>query len=68
MSANYTGGRKRGAIRYLIGAQSVMAGHCQCHDCQRDSGTGHASQLVFPGAAVKLEGWATHWDKTAASE
>ena len=67
MSSSYTGGCNCGAIRYTIGAEPVMAGHCQCRDCQHMSGTGHASHVGFPRAAVKLEGKATHWEKSADS-
>jgi hypothetical protein len=67
MGTTYTGGCNCGAIRYAIAAEPLMAGHCQCRDCQQESGTGHASQIAFPVAAVKLEGKATHWDKAADS-
>jgi hypothetical protein len=63
----YTGGCACGAIRYEIEAEPVMAGHCQCRDCQRDSGTGHASHLAFPRAAARVSGKATLWDKAADS-
>lgn len=66
-SSTYTGGCNCGALRYEAAAEPLMAGHCQCRDCQRESGTGHASQIAFPRAAVKLEGKATHWDKSADS-
>ncbi len=67
MGTAYTGGCNCGAIRYEIAAEPLMAGPCQCRDCQWESGTGHASQIAFPAAAVKLEGKATHWDKAADS-
>jgi hypothetical protein len=63
----YAGGCACGAIRFEIAAEPVMAGHCQCRDCQRDSGTGHASHMAFPRAAAHLLGQATLWDKTAES-
>jgi hypothetical protein len=63
----YTGGCACGAIRYEIEAEPVMAGHCQCRDCQRDSGTGHASHVAFPRAAARVSGQATLWDKAADS-
>jgi hypothetical protein len=63
----YTGGCACRAIRYEIAAEPVMAGHCQCRDCQRDSGTGHASHMAFPRAAARLLGQATVWDKPADS-
>src|ERR1700757_4998052 len=56
-----------GAIRYEIVAEPVMAGHCQCRDCQRDSGTGHASHIAFARDAAQLSGQASHWDKPAES-
>lgn len=67
MSSNCTGGCNCGAIRYEISAEPIMAGHCQCRDCQHMSGTGHASHVGFPRGAVKLQGKATHWEKTADS-
>jgi hypothetical protein len=56
-----------GAIRYEIAAEPVMAGHCQCRDCQGDSGTGHASHIAFARDAAQLSGQASHWDKPAES-
>ena len=55
----YTGGCACGAIRYEIAAEPLMAGHCQCRDCQRDSGTGHASHMAFPRVAAHVSGQAT---------
>jgi len=66
-SKPFTGGCNCGAVRYASAAEPLMTGHCQCRDCQYESGTGHASQIAFPKAAVKLEGQATHWDKRADS-
>ena len=55
-SGNFTGGCACGAIRYEITANSLMAFHCQCRNCQRASGAGHASVLMFPRAAAKITG------------
>ena len=63
----YTGGCACGAIRYEIATEPLMAGDCQCRDCQHDSGTGHASHLAFPAAAVRLTGKGTHWESPAES-
>jgi hypothetical protein len=63
----YTGGCACGAIRYEIAAEPVMGGHCQCRDCQRDSGTGHASHLAFLRAGAHMIGNTTGWDKAADS-
>ena len=54
--AHYTGGCACGAIRYDVAAQPVMAFHCQCISCQKATGTGHASAMVFPRAAAKVTG------------
>lgn len=64
---SYAGGCACGAIRYEIAAEPVMAGICQCRDCQHASGTGATAQMAFPRDAVKLSGKATLWDKPAES-
>ena len=61
MGDSYTGGCACGAIRYSIAAEPVAMVDCQCRQCQRESGTGHASHLVFPQAAATVSGEATHW-------
>ena len=61
MSGPYTGGCACGAIRYEIAAEPVGTNDCQCRQCQRESGTGHASHLTFPSAAVSVHGDATRW-------
>lgn len=63
----YTGGCACGALRYEIAAEPLMSGHCQCRDCQRESGTSHASQMAFPRAAAKISGDASFWQKAADS-
>ncbi len=56
MTAPYTGGCACGAIRYEIVSEPLMSVHCQCLDCQRITGTGHASFLAFPAAQARLVG------------
>ncbi|MEX2647819.1 MAG: GFA family protein [Alphaproteobacteria bacterium] len=56
MTSKINGGCACGAIRYEIAAEPMMAGHCQCRDCQRASGTGHSSIVAFPEPAVTLKG------------
>jgi hypothetical protein len=65
MSSKYSGGCNCGAIRYKIEADPLMAGHCQCRDCQRMSGTGPASHIGFPTTAVKVQGKATFLGKAS---
>jgi hypothetical protein len=51
-----TGGCQCGAIRYEVDTDPVFAGHCQCIDCKKSSGAGHATAAAFPEAAVKMTG------------
>jgi hypothetical protein len=52
----FTGGCACRAIRYEIATEPLMSGHCQCRDCQHMTGTGHASMMAFPAAAVRMTG------------
>jgi hypothetical protein len=65
MNEAYAGGCACGAIRYEISGEPLFQNHCQCRDCQRKSGTGHASYLTFPRSGVSLSGQATLWDIVA---
>ncbi len=67
MSTKIKGGCACGAVRYEIMTEPLMAGHCQCRDCQRMTGTGHASMMAFPEAALKLTGEPKFHDVIAAS-
>ena len=64
MNQNYAGGCACGAIRYDVVGEPIAMNDCQCRQCQRDSGTGHASYLTFAGAQVALEGAPSAWDFT----
>lgn len=62
MSTFYAGGCACGAIRYEATGRPIFENHCQCRDCQKRSGTGHASYLTFPSRAdVKITGTASDW-------
>lgn len=61
MITPYTGGCACGAVRYEVTAEPIGMNDCQCRQCQRESGTGHASHLTFPSAQVKVEGEARRW-------
>lgn len=67
MAIPFSGGCACGAIRYESAAEPLVAGHCQCRDCQRDSGTGHASHLMLPRAAFKLTGNVKYYESKADS-
>lgn len=62
MNEAYSGGCACGAIRYEISGDPLVMVDCQCRDCQRKSGTGHSSYLVFPRTNVRLTGDAKRWD------
>lgn len=62
MTEAYTGGCACGAIRYEVPAEPAVMNDCRCRQCQRDSGTGHASHLTFIGAPVKVTGEASFWE------
>ena len=62
MTEPFTGGCACGAIRYAITAAPIAMNDCQCRQCQRESGTGHASHLTFASDTAVVEGEATRWD------
>jgi hypothetical protein len=67
MAPGFKGGCLCEAVRYESKADAVMAGHCQCHDCRRSSGTGHCSHLAVPRDAVAVTGAVTVYDRPADS-
>lgn len=67
MTSGFKGGCLCGAVRYESKAMPVMAGHCQCVDCRRSSGSGHCSHLAVPWDAVSVTGKVTTFDRPADS-
>jgi hypothetical protein len=67
MPTQFEGGCLCGAVRYACTAEPAMAGHCQCIDCRKSSGTGHSSHMILPRAAVSVSGAVTHFDRAADS-
>jgi hypothetical protein len=63
----YRGGCACGKVRYEITAEPVRGFQCQCRDCQRDTGSGHSSVMVFPRAAMQVCGPVTEILRTADS-
>jgi hypothetical protein len=63
----YAGGCSCGAVRFELAAEPLRGFQCQCRDCQRDTGSGHASVLVFPRAAMRITGRVTEISRTADS-
>lgn len=67
MAKTLKGGCSCGAIRYEVTADPMMTGHCQCTNCQKDTGTGHASLMMFPKAAIKMTGTTQEHQRKADS-
>ena len=67
MSTVFSGGCLCGAIRYESTAEPVMAGHCQCADCRRLTGTGHASFIFVPKGAFTLSREPVYHERRADS-
>ena len=53
---NQTGGCHCGAVKYEIGAEPTLSGHCQCTDCQKSTGGGHISVIGVPEDSVTMTG------------
>ncbi len=52
----YSGGCLCGAVRYEIGSDPLFSGHCHCRDCQKASGAGHITAVMFPEDSVSIDG------------
>jgi hypothetical protein len=64
MSISYPGGCACGAVRYNVSGEPVAMVDCQCRQCQRESGTGHQSHMVFVAAEVETIGSTSAWEMT----
>ncbi len=53
---NVQGGCACSAVRYSIATKPIFSFHCQCRQCQRSSGSGHASLFSVTKASVTLTG------------
>ncbi len=60
-----TGGCACGAVRYTSTASPGFSFHCQCRQCQRSTGGGHASAMVFRADAVTITGEIRFYDQTS---
>ena len=64
-ATEYAGGCSCGAVRYRVSAAPRFSFHCQCRQCQRATGTGHASLFVVPVDSVALSGELRFFAQTA---
>lgn len=51
-----TGRCQCGAVHYTISSAPLRMAQCHCEDCQRITGTGHASNAFFREEDVNIEG------------
>ena len=51
-----TGGCLCGAVKFSCSEEAVLAGHCQCTNCQKISGAGHMSNIGVPSGSVTVTG------------
>jgi hypothetical protein len=68
MTEAITGGCACGAVRYEAQGPAAAHLHCQCGQCQKRTGTGHASLLAVVGEGnVRATGTLTVWSEVADS-
>ena len=67
MANKQSGGCACGAARYEISGDAMMTMQCHCRACQKDTGTGHSSILVFPKAQVTFSGKMTEYTRPGDS-
>jgi hypothetical protein len=60
--AVFRGGCMCRAIRYEITAKPMSGGHCQCRDCQHESGGGLDDPSVFQPSFVCYTSRGHAWD------
>ncbi len=65
MNDSVSGGCLCGAVRYESTAAPEVCGHCQCEQCRKTSGTGHASHMGVAKDAVTLTGETSSYDAPA---
>ena len=56
-----------GAVRFIAKAEPFAMAQCHCRDCQRVSGTGHASNALFDERNVEVTGGTASYAVTADS-
>lgn len=65
--AKISGGCQCGAVRYETTADPAFAAHCQCTDCKKSGGGGHASAVAFQDAEVAFTGTSKGYSSTTDS-
>ncbi len=66
-AVEYTGGCMCGAVRYRIGAEPLTTRACWCRDCQYMGAGSGTVNVVFPKAALIVNGVLSEYRSVAAS-
>lgn len=56
-----------GAVTYRIEGDPIVAAHCHCTDCQKLTGTGHATGAIFRESGIAISGAPAEYRLTADS-
>lgn len=67
MSKKISGQCACGQIKYTTNAEPEFTVICQCRQCQRISGSGHAAQFMVPVKDTSIEGDLKFYEMTADS-
>src|SRR5271168_2518759 len=65
--AKMTGGCLCGRVRYTVTGEPAFSGLCHCRNCQRYTGTGFETFIVFPTTAVSVQGELKTYEDTGNS-
>lgn len=67
MSQKLSGRCLCGAVQFETSASAMMAGHCQCVDCRKSSGSGHCTHVAVPEDGLQVSGPVTFYVSAADS-
>lgn len=67
MKENISGRCACGAIKYTTAAEPQFSLICQCRQCQRISGSGHAAQFAVPAEETIIDGELRFYEQQAES-
>ncbi|MFA0812531.1 GFA family protein [Microbulbifer epialgicus] len=65
--SNLSGACLCGAVSYTCESEAIMAGHCQCTDCQKISGAGHIANIAVHKGSIRISGRLMFHEKRAES-
>ncbi len=65
--ATYTGSCACASVRYEFSAEPLFSGHCQCRDCQKLTGSGHAPLMMIPQVSFRVTGKPRFYERKADS-